>query len=343
MEIGIMTIFGLFILFVVLITIILYMRVVGGGYLKARISSQLWYRKGKGIWVEYNSKAGKVTDRYIIAPQSANIIDFNKKDKFFLDKCSEQLFDDTGNLVPAKEARYGIPLYRVFEGSPTNVLPVYRDFEQDINYFDELIKTMTDIIETKNYEMAYPLIDKINEKCTQLHDAFKYLPAGKKIVISLLNIPLSEKDEEGNETHVDGIKILKEYKLHIEALKKVLKVKSKTLVTFTDYFNHANLAELINNIVPLAYTFGLLEGLLSKKREMLLLILIIAGLIIGFLVMGIMLSKQGKTIKEMSANVNNVYADMNRLMDYTFPITDTGLNDLNMPNSPYVQTKGVNG
>lgn len=340
MEISIFAVFGLFMAFVLLITIILYMRIVGGGYLKARISSQLWWRKGRGIWVEYNSKAGKVTDRYILAPLSANIIDFNKKDKFFLDRCSEQLFDDTGNLVPSKEARYGVPLYRVFEGSPTNVLPTYRDFEQDINYFDDLLIKIKQVIESGDKEVAKKMVEKINEKFTQLYDAFKYLPSAKKITISLLNIPLSDKDEEGHDQDIDPIKTLNDYKIHIESLKKVLKVKSKTLVTFTDYFNHANLAELINNIVPLAYTFGLLEGLLSKKIDRILLILIIAGLIIGFLIMGIMVGQQGKKIKELTTSVNGIYADTNKILEYT--IANSLIPSIDS-NNPYKQVKVVGG
>lgn len=282
-----------------------------GKYGKERFKAFLPWNRGRGIWIRYHNRAGKEYDRYIKAPLSGRFCDFSEKEKFFLESCYNQLFDDTGNLTTTKESAYGIPLYHVFENAPTNVLPLYRNFEQDINYFKELITTIDQAIKLNDEELALQLQTKIYEKMFLLKDEFKYLPDARKICLSLLSIPTQEKNEDGSIKDFDHIEILKNYKEHIKAVLRILKTKDKSLVTFSDFFNQGNLSGLISNLVSLVYTTGYLDAMTNIKKEKYWNWILMIIMVIGFLVVGTLIVQQGKKLDTIQTNLNQLNYDMN--------------------------------
>jgi hypothetical protein len=286
-------------------------QIASGNYGKERFKAFLPWNRGRGIWIRYHNRSGKEYDRYIKAPLSGRFHEFSEKEKFFLEKCYNQLFDDTGNLVSTKESAYGIPLYHVFENAPTNVLPIYRNFEQDINYFQDLIKTIDTTIKLKDSEVALNLRQKIFEKIFALKDEFKYLPDARKLCLSLISIPTQTKSEDGKVEDLDQIEILKNYKGHLEALLRILKTKDKSLVTFSDFFNQGNLSGLISNLVSLVYTTGYLDAMTNIKKEKYWNWILVIIMVIGFIIVGAIVIQQGKKLDTMQTSLDQISYDMN--------------------------------
>lgn len=301
---------GVLVIFALLIYLIVY-KTATGKYGAEKFKAFLPWNKGKGIWIRYHNRSGKEYDRYIKAPMSGRFYEFSPKEKFFLENCYHQLFDDTGTLVPTKDTAYGIPLYHVFEGAPTSVLPLYRNFEQDINYFKDILKKIDEVNSSKNIDVAKAIQKKIYEKMYLLKDEFKYLPDARKISINLLNIPLVEDKENGEKIEIDVFEILKKYKQLIDDLIRVLQKKDKSLVTFTDFFNQGNLSAILSNLVSLTYTTGYLDAMSTIKQNKFINWLLIIIMVIGFVIVGAMIGSQNKKIEALQNGINAVNYDMN--------------------------------
>lgn len=284
-------------------------QIASGNYGMQRFKMFLPWNRGRGIWIRYHNRAGKEYDRYIKAPLSGRFHEFSEKEKFFLETCYHQLFDETGNLVSSKESSYGVPLYHVFENAPTSVLPIYRNFEQDINYFKDVLKKLDEVVKTKDQEVAERLRQIIFEKMFALKDEWKYLPDARKLALSIISIRY-EQQVDGNIVQLDSLEILKQYKPFLEALTRVLSIKDKSLVSFSDFFNQGNLSGLISNLTSLLYTAGYLDAMTNVKKEKFINWLIIGIMAIGFLVLGVLVFQQGEKIDTMSEMIVQINGNM---------------------------------
>lgn len=314
METIAISLWYIFIAFLVFAGILVYLfmfKIATGKYGTERFKAFLPWNKGRGIWIRYHNRSGKEYDRYIKAPLSGNFYEFSEKEKVYLEKCYNQLFDDTGALVPSKESAYGIPLYHIFENSPTSVLPIYRNFEQDINYFKDTVKLISVVIKSEDTKLIADMRQKIFDRIFLLKEEFKYLPDAKKICNELLNIPVTRTSENGKITVVDQTELLKQYKLYLENLTRVLSIKDKSLVNFSDFFNQSNLSGLISNLVSLVYTTGFLDAMTSVKKEKFWNWILIFVMVIGFIIVGAITIQQNKKIGAIESMVAQISADMN--------------------------------
>jgi predicted nucleic acid-binding Zn ribbon protein len=284
-------------------------QIAAGNYGIQRFKMFLPWNRGRGIWIRYHNRSGKEYDRYIKAPLSGRFHEFSEKEKFFLETCYHQLFDETGNLVSSKESSYGVPLYHVFENAPTSVLPIYRNFEQDINYFHDVLKKLDEVVKTKDQEVAERLRQIIFEKMFALKDEWKYLPDARKLALSIISIRY-EQQVDGNIVQLDSLEVLKQYKPFLEALTRVLSIKDKSLVSFSDFFNQGNLSGLISNLTSLLYTAGYLDAMTNVKKEKFINWLIIGIMAIGFLVLGVLVLQQGEKIDTMSEMIVQINGNM---------------------------------
>ncbi len=284
-------------------------QIATGNYGMQRFKMFLPWNRGRGIWIRYHNRSGKEYDRYIRAPLSGRFHEFSEKEKFFLETCYHQLFDETGNLVSSKESSYGVPLYHVFENAPTSVLPIYRNFEQDINYFKDVLKKLDEVVKTKDQEVAERLRQIIFEKMFALKDEWKYLPDARKLALSIISIRY-EQQVDGNIVQLDSLEVLKQYKPFLEALTRVLSIKDKSLVSFSDFFNQGNLSGLISNLTSLLYTAGYLDAMTNVKKEKFINWLIIGIMAIGFLVLGVLVFQQGEKIDTMSEMIVQINGNM---------------------------------
>jgi len=307
----------IFLAFIIFIGVLVYLfmfQIATGNYGQQRFKMFLPWNRGRGIWIRYHNRAGKEYDRYIKAPLSGRFHEFSDKEKFFLETCYHQLFDETGTLVSTKESSYGVPLYHVFENAPTSVLPIYRNFEQDINYFKDVLSKIDIAIKEKNQELATALRTKIFEKMFALKEEWKYLPDARKLALSIISIPHERKDEDtGKIEQLDQVEIIKQYKPFIEATIRVLSVKDKSLVSFSDFFNQGNLSGLIANLTSLLYTAGYLDAMTNVKKEKFWNWLLIAVMVIGFIAVGGMTIQQNKKIEAMETMLVQINSDMNTI------------------------------
>lgn len=314
METITISLWYIFIAFFAFVGILVYLfmfKLATGKYGSERFKAFLPWNKGRGIWIRYHNRSGKEYDRYIKAPLSGNFYEFSEKQKVYLEMCYNQLFDDTGTLLPSKESAYGIPLYHIFENSPTNVLPIYRNFEQDINYFKDTIKLINTVIRSNDDVAIADLRQKIFDRIFALKEEFKYLPDAKKICVSLINVPITQIAENGKVTVLNQSEILKQYKLHLESLTRVLSLKDKSLVNFSDFFNQSNLSGLISNLVSLVYTTGFLDAMTSVKKEKFWNWILIIIMVLGFIIVGAITIQQNKKIDAIGNMVGQINADMN--------------------------------
>lgn len=298
-----------FVIFVGILVYLFMFQIAAGNYGIQRFKMFLPGNRGRGIWIRYHNRSGKEYDRYIRAPLSGRFHEFSEKEKFFLETCYHQLFDETGNLVSSKESSYGVPLYHVFENAPTSVLPIYRNFEQDINYFKDVLKKLDEVVKTKDQEVAERLRQIIFEKMFALKDEWKYLPDARKLALSIISIRY-EQQVDGNIVQLDSLEVLKQYKPFLEALTRVLSIKDKSLVSFSDFFNQGNLSGLISNLTSLLYTAGYLDAMTNVKKEKFVNWLIIGIMAIGFLVLGVLVFQQGEKIDTMSEMIVQINGNM---------------------------------
>ncbi|HRY74141.1 MAG TPA: hypothetical protein P5098_00415 [Candidatus Dojkabacteria bacterium] len=288
-------------------------QIATGNYGQQRFKMFLPWNRGRGIWIRYHNRSGKEYDRYIKAPLSGRFHEFSDKEKFFLETCYHQLFDETGKLVSTKESSYGVPLYHVFENAPTSVLPIYRNFEQDINYFKEVLSKVNTAIKEKNEELATALRIKIFEKMFALKEEWKYLPDARKLALSIISIEYEHKTEDGKIEPLDQIEILKAYKPFIEATIRVLSIKDKSLVSFSDFFNQGNLSGLISNLTSLLYTAGYLDAMTNVKKEKFWNWVLVIIMVIGFIAVAGISMQQGKKIDNMEKMLVQINSDMNTI------------------------------
>jgi len=302
--------------FVIFIGVLVYLfmfQIATGNYGQQRFKMFLPWNRGRGIWIRYHNRSGKEYDRYIKAPLSGRFHEFSDKEKFFLETCYHQLFDETGKLVSTKESSYGVPLYHVFENAPTSVLPIYRNFEQDINYFKEVLSKVNTAIKEKNEELATALRIKIFEKMFALKEEWKYLPDARKLALSIISIEYEHKTEDGKIEPLDQIEILKAYKPFIEATIRVLSIKDKSLVSFSDFFNQGNLSGLISNLTSLLYTAGYLDAMTNVKKEKFWNWVLVIIMVIGFIAVAGISMQQGKKIDNMEKMLVQINSDMNTI------------------------------
>ncbi len=302
--------------FVIFIGVLVYLfmfQIATGNYGQQRFKMFLPWNRGRGIWIRYHNRSGKEYDRYIKAPLSGRFHEFSDKEKFFLETCYHQLFDETGTLVSTKESSYGVPLYHVFENAPTSVLPIYRNFEQDINYFKEVLSKVNTAIKEKNEELATALRIKIFEKMFALKEEWKYLPDARKLALSIISIEYEHKTEDGKIEPLDQIEILKAYKPFIEATIRVLSIKDKSLVNFSDFFNQGNLSGLIANLTSLLYTAGYLDAMTNVKKEKFWNWVLVIIMVIGFIAVAGISMQQGKKIDNMEKMLVQINSDMNTI------------------------------
>lgn len=301
-----------FIIFVGVLVYLFMFQIATGNYGQQRFKMFLPWNRGRGIWIRYHNRSGKEYDRYIKAPLSGRFHEFSSKEKFFLETCYHQLFDETGTLVSSKESSYGVPLYHVFENAPTSVLPIYRNFEQDINYFKDVLKKLDEVVKTKDQEVAEKLRQVIFEKMFALKDEWKYLPDARRLALSIISIRY-EQQVEGNIVQLDQIEILKQYKPFLEALIRVLSVKDKSLVSFSDFFNQGNLSGLISNLTSLLYTAGYLDAMTNVKKEKFWNWVLVIIMVVGFIAVAGISMQQGKKIDAMNDMILQLNADMNTI------------------------------
>lgn len=301
-----------FVIFVGVLVYLFMFQIATGNYGIQRFKMFLPWNRGRGIWIRYHNRSGKEYDRYIKAPLSGRFHEFSEKEKFFLETCYHQLFDETGKLVSSKESSYGVPLYHVFENAPTSVLPIYRNFEQDINYFKDVLKKLDEVVKTKDQEVAEKLRQIIFEKMFALKDEWKYLPDARKLALAIISIKY-EQQVEGNIVQLDQLEVLKQYKPFLEALTRVLSVKDKSLVSFSDFFNQGNLAGLISNLTSLLYTAGYLDAMTNVKKEKLWNWLLAIVMVVGFVAVAGITMQQGKKIDAMNDMILQLNADMNTI------------------------------
>lgn len=302
--------------FVIFIGVLVYLfmfQIATGNYGQQRFKMFLPWNRGRGIWIRYHNRSGKEYDRYIKAPLSGRFHEFSDKEKFFLETCYHQLFDETGKLVSTKESSYGVPLYHVFENAPTSVLPIYRNFEQDINYFKEVLSKVNTAIKEKNEELATALRIKIFEKMFALKEEWKYLPDARKLALSIISIEYEHKTEDGKIEPLDQIEILKAYKPFIESTIRVLSIKDKSLVSFSDFFNQGNLSGLIANLTSLLYTAGYLDAMTNVKKEKFWNWVLVIIMVIGFIAVAGISMQQGKKIDNMEKMLVQINSDMNTI------------------------------
>lgn len=301
-----------FIIFVGVLVYLFMFQIATGNYGQQRFKMFLPWNRGRGIWIRYHNRAGKEYDRYIKAPLSGRFHEFSEKEKFFLETCYHQLFDETGTLVSSKESSYGVPLYHVFENAPTSVLPIYRNFEQDINYFKDVLKKLDEVVKTKDQEVAEKLRQVIFEKMFALKDEWKYLPDARRLALSIISIRY-EQQADGNIVQLDQLEVLKQYKPFLEALIRVLSVKDKSLVSFSDFFNQGNLSGLISNLTSLLYTAGYLDAMTNVKKEKFWNWVLVIIMVVGFIAVAGITMQQGKKIDAMNDMILQINTDMNTI------------------------------
>ena len=94
---------------------------------------------------------------------------------------------------------------------------------------------------------------------------------------------------------------------------RVLSVKDKSLVSFSDFFNQGNLSGLISNLTSLLYTAGYLDAMTNVKKEKFWNWVLVIIMVVGFIAVAGITMQQGKKIDAMNDMILQLNADMNTI------------------------------
>jgi hypothetical protein len=324
---------------------------VGKEYLQAKLKSKFFPYKFKGAWVTYTKKDGRYYLFYLLISRDKEIKLFGDKQKLgecentLIDIVNEMLFDKEGKTVPTKTFYQGEPIYHLVEGSPTNILIKSRDYEQDISKLKEILKIITETVNSKDVEQATKLKNKLNQIFLQLYTTeFKYLPSARKLVINLLNLESfakSQVDDEGNSLYpnIDDLQIISKYREIILELIKVLTVKDKTLVNYDELFANGNLSKIYNQSGHLQYIAGVLKNLKLRNLDKIMWGVIIIA-VLGFLVVGNMVRNQDKKLDVISNQINELSNQLEKDMNVLQSNVSVNFNPEHTQNFPIVGNNG---
>jgi hypothetical protein len=163
---------------------VIYM--VGGGYLKAKLKEMMPWNKNKGTFNLHLDKTGTFFLDYKVLKGKNKITRKNKPDILLTDNHHSfvDLVRDSDNVSIHKMDR--VPLYLTVEGSPTNVLAKYRDYDQDIYKIKSVYQYLQQIISQNDIKKYKKANNKMINLFLNLSSSFKYLPSLKFFLIIIL-------------------------------------------------------------------------------------------------------------------------------------------------------------
>lgn len=311
----------LFLIFTGITVFIAFIFSIGKKYLLVKLKANLWFFKYKGAWVTYTKRDGRYYLFYILVGKNKKVRLFGDKqyignsDNTLVDIVNEMIIGADGKLIPTANFYQGEPVYHLVEGSPTNIIIQSRDYEQDIAKLKEIIKTI-DNVDPTDEESNLKIKNKLYQLFFTLYSKeFKYLPSAKEIVKNILLTEKRLNDEKEKDATITSLDIIREYKIQIIELIKLLTIKDKTLVNYDELFCDGRLNDVFNQSNQLSYIAGILKSLNFKNLDKVMYILIVIA-IIGFVAVGYMVDGLTKKVDVMQSSISNLSNQINEDMNF---------------------------
>lgn len=283
-------------LYLILICIILFFTTIfllmlGGKYLKAKLKEKIPFFHGDYNWVFTFKNGGPIVVDYVKtkggkAKTTEEETQLETTQHSMIDKATQHSYDKK-------------PAYVIVEGSPLNVLVKKRDYQPTIVEIQKYKAKIKHIISKKDKRYSIGLINIFISKFKKLNEAFEYLPQGRVILDKIF----SDYNPNKVYTLVELNTYLERIHNGLTALQNLLKDKDKTMINFTDYFSSGNLARIFNKRFQEAQSNGRLQMAQEYDEGNKLVkiggtIVVIIILILGFLVF-----KQGNQIDSLNETV----------------------------------------
>lgn len=276
---------------------------IGGKYLRSKLKEAMPWNRYKGSFTLFLDKTGTFFLDYVLLKGKNKIARKNKHDILltqnhhsFVDLASK----DTNFVSVHKMDR--VPLYLVVEGSPTNVLAKFRDFDKDIFKLKGVYKYVQKVIQNNSITNYKKANFKIVNLFLNLRDTFKYLPEAKELCEQAAYLA-SNKQEY---TEKDYQELFANYLNAFSELGRILKKKNKTFVNFREFFNEGNISALFNKITREYEQLGRMA--ISKKESKMDKALKIGGgiFLVAMGLIAFLIVDQGNKIEDVTNQLNKI-------------------------------------
>lgn len=275
---------------------------MGGKLLKAKLKSMLPWNKNKGrFWLHLYQTGTFVLD--YIKLDKENKIKRKNNDILITGDSHHSFVDKTAleNHVSIHKMDK-LPLVLTVEGTPTDILAKYRNFELDLNKLGTIEKYLTKVIESDNLNKLKEANTKMLKLFNDLKNSFVYLPPAKEMCRRALML-FDENEVYSNKGYV---RLLNKYKLAVQHLQRMLNERNNKFVNFSEFFSKGNMSKLLNEVGRRMFSLGR-QSVGDKPNAMDkavkiggTIFLLAAGIIVYFLV------DQGNQIEDMTNKLNQI-------------------------------------
>lgn len=286
----------LMILCFILFFTVIFLLMVGGKYLKAKIKEFLPFYQGKYSWVITFMRGGPIVVDYINTEHGTTK---TTEEETQLENTTHSFIDKATKDMASIHSYDKKPAYVIAEGCPLNVLVKRQDYEPTIIEINKYKKKIKQIIGKNDKRYSIGLLNILFTKFKKLDEAFTYFPKAR----ILLSKIFSNYNPERDYTLAEINDYLNYVHNGLSDLQVVLKDKDKAMINFTDYFSSGNLARIFNKRFQEAQTNGRLQMAQKYEDKNKLLKAGSVVLIIVVLIFGFLLIKQGNQIDELSTTV----------------------------------------
>lgn len=325
----------LMILCFILFIAIIFLLMIGGKYLKAKIKEFLPFYQGRYSWVITFMRGGAIVVDYTNTEHGTTK---TTDEDTQLENTNHSFIDKATRDMASIHSYDKKPAYVIAEGCPLNVLVKRRDFEPTIIEINKYKNKIKQIINKQDKRYSIGLINILLTKFKKLDEAFTYFPKAR----ILLSKIFGNYDPNKDYTLVEINDYLKSVHSGLSDLQMLLKDKDKAMINFTDYFSSGNLARIFNKRFQEAQTNGRLQMAQKYEDKNKLLKAGSVVLIIVVLIFGFLLIKQGNQIDELSETVISQSQTISTKLDdmntnrYVTP-------NVNLENDPIRKTGGISG
>lgn len=281
---------------IIFLFIILFLFMIGGKYLKAKLKEFLPFLKGTYNWVITFKKGGPIDIDYVSTKGGSAK---TTEEETQLENTTHAFIDKATKSQASIHSYDMKPAYVIAEGCPLNVLVKRMDYEPTIIELEKYKAKIKKIIAKQDIRYSKGLINILINRFKKLNDKLEYLPQAQQ----LLYLTFKEYDSERNYDLRDLNELLQHIYSGINSLQGLLKDKDKSMINFTDYFSNGNLARIFNKRFQEALTNGRLQMAQEyEDKSKFMKIGSVVGVIV-ILIFGFLLIKQGNIIEEMNQNM----------------------------------------
>lgn len=284
------------------------MYMIGGSFLKSKLKEIMPWNKNKGAFNLHLDKTGTFIMDYKVLKGKNKIRRKNKHD-ILLNDNHHSFIDSTryNKDFVSIHKMDRVPLYLTVEGSPTNVLAKYRDYDKDLYKIKSIYKYIQDVIAKEDIAKFKKANTKIINLFLNLRNAFKYLPEAKMICEETAYAFDANKEYKIE----DYKKLFNFYANSFVSLSRLLKEKNHTFVNFKEFFNEGNISALFNKITREYEQLGRLS-MQKKQAGMDKAVKIGGGIFLAAMgILAFLVVDQGNKIEDVSIKINQINKKLN--------------------------------